>query len=367
MGKTPSNTHVKSIPEQYDAKLSLYSEFTTKIEQLIADILRQNRVNIHSVTSRVKDRVSLAKKLNRPDSKYQDLSEVTDVTGIRITTFFCDDVDRVAEIIEREFQIDQSNSIDKRAVLDPDRFGYLSLHHVVSLSSERCQLVEYQRFGELRCEIQTRSILQHAWAEIEHDLGYKSAASVPNEIRRRFSRLAGLLELADQEFAAIRDELSEYEDTVDEKIRSEPHAVDINKASIQSYIARSEIVKRLDRFIANCNQGSVNQKYRDERPETGIERLAVCGIHSIAALDNALLNNEKLIMAFAEHWLARTKTQMSFAPGVSILYLMFLLVSSTQDTKKINDFLQVAPFKGRSDELVNRLLQTYRAMQTAVG
>jgi ppGpp synthetase/RelA/SpoT-type nucleotidyltranferase len=52
-----------------------------------------------------------------------------------------DDVDKVAKLMEQEFQVDYENSVDKRALLDPDRFGYLSLHHVVSLSPERCRLV----------------------------------------------------------------------------------------------------------------------------------------------------------------------------------------------------------------------------------
>jgi putative GTP pyrophosphokinase len=81
----------------------------------------------------------------------------------------------VAELIEREFVIDRDNTVDKRKQLDPDRFGYLSLHHIVQLGPTRSQLVEYSSFGGIKAEIQTRSILQHSWAEVEHDLGYKSS------------------------------------------------------------------------------------------------------------------------------------------------------------------------------------------------
>ena len=98
---------------------------------------------------------------------------MTDITGVRVITYFADQVDEIAKVMEGEFNIDIKNSIDKRDILDPDRFGYLSLHYViVSLSSARCALAEYRSFSELKAEVQVRSILQHAWAEIEHDLGY---------------------------------------------------------------------------------------------------------------------------------------------------------------------------------------------------
>jgi putative GTP pyrophosphokinase len=50
-----------------------------------------------------------------------------------VITYYSSDVDRVADIVRREFSVDRENSIDKRAVLDPDRFGYLSLYYVVSI------------------------------------------------------------------------------------------------------------------------------------------------------------------------------------------------------------------------------------------
>jgi putative GTP pyrophosphokinase len=57
--------------------------------------------------------------------------------------------------------------------------------------------------------VQIRTVLQHAWAEFEHDIRYKG--TVPEEhahdLDRRFTLAAGLIELADREFSAIRDRL----------------------------------------------------------------------------------------------------------------------------------------------------------------
>ena len=117
----------EKILEQYDHDYHLYSAFTEKTRDLIIEILRENDIHVHSVTYRVKDRDSLAKKTSGPDSHYSDLHDITDIAGIRITTYFEDDVDKVSQLIEEQFTVDHENSVDKRALLDPDRFGYLSL------------------------------------------------------------------------------------------------------------------------------------------------------------------------------------------------------------------------------------------------
>ena len=85
------------------------------------------------------------------------------------------------------------------------RFGYASRHLLVSRADG-----EPTAYDPLFCaSIQLRTVLQHAWAEFEHDIRYKG--TVPPEqvpdLDRRFTLAAGLLELADREFGAIRDRL----------------------------------------------------------------------------------------------------------------------------------------------------------------
>ena len=103
-----------------------------------------------------------------------------------------------------EFRIVERS--DKGAeLIQDDRFGYQSIHYLVKFTSLRSRLPEYEPFANAIAEIQIRTILQHAWAEIEHDIQYKSASVIPTEIRRRFMALAGMLELADREFQAIQN------------------------------------------------------------------------------------------------------------------------------------------------------------------
>jgi len=175
---------MEEILAQYDGNRKLYLEFCQTLERLLGQLVRDADIKVHSITHRLKARDSLKRKLSPRESRYEALQSVTDIMGVRITTYFSDEVDKIASVIEREFVVDPENSINKRAMLDPDRFGYLSLHYVVSLNPTRLGLREYSRFSGCKAEIQIRSILQHAWAEIEHDLGYKTIHAIPSEIRR---------------------------------------------------------------------------------------------------------------------------------------------------------------------------------------
>lgn len=349
-----------SILKQYDKELALYTLFTRKVRSLIEEILAEHGVHVHSITDRVKDRESLAKKLERPDSHYSTLSDVTDVAGIRITTYFEDDVEAVARLIEKEFVVDPNNSVDKRKLLDPDRFGYLSLHHVVNITTDRCRLIEYRRFPNLNAEIQTRSILQHAWAEIEHDLGYKSSQEVPQAIRRRFSRLAGMLELADQEFTDIRKALNRYESEVPTQIREEPQLVAIDKASLTAFVSNSIVLKTIDSDIAKACGAQIQM--RENFLARHVERLAHFSIRTIGDLETVLTETANDIVKFASHWLKESEYERLHA-GISILYLGYVLIAR-RDRDSIRDYLNQFHIGQASEResLIERIQETHEAI-----
>ena len=144
---------------------SNHIDFKAKLEILIRDLLKSNGVKEHQITCRVNDIDKLEEKVKRKKEKYSKLSDITDLIGLRIITYYEDDVDLIADILKKEFIIDDINSIDKR-VLENDKFGYRSLHYVVNLNKTRSGLTEYKKYKSLKAEIQIRSILQHAWAEI---------------------------------------------------------------------------------------------------------------------------------------------------------------------------------------------------------
>ena len=162
---------ISDLLVDFDDSWPLYNELTKSLEILVPELLSRHDIPVHSIEARTKEREKFEEKINVPESRYAALGDITDISGVRIITYFLNDVDRASEIIKNEFEIDWENSVDKGAQLAPDRFGYLSRHYVAKLPESRLRLTEYKQFGDCKFEVQIRTILQHAWAEIEHDLG----------------------------------------------------------------------------------------------------------------------------------------------------------------------------------------------------
>jgi putative GTP pyrophosphokinase len=193
--------------------------------------------------------------------KYPDpLKEVTDLAGIRVITFFPRTVAQVDAVVSREFEIMEKS--DKSAALVREgRFGYQSVHYLVRLSERRRSLPEYSRFSSHVVEIQVRTILQHAWAEIEHDIQYKSVAIIPDLIRRRFMSLAGMLEIADREFQGIQDDDEDLRKTARASVREgRLEDVEITPDALKTYLdARLGADGRMSEFSYQFTAGVLRQ------------------------------------------------------------------------------------------------------------
>ena len=205
-------SHRKTAVERYAKRRQLYDDFSQEIKSILTEAIESRGLKINEIQSRAKDEKSFGKKAATPseqnpdEPKYKNpLSDITDLAGVRVITFFPRTVDEISQLIQEEFvvieQVDHTASAERE-----ERLGYLSVHYVVRLGANRSNLSEYKKFVGLTAEIQVRTVLQHAWAEIEHDIRYKSASTIPRAISRRFMALAGLLEIADREFEAIQTE-----------------------------------------------------------------------------------------------------------------------------------------------------------------
>jgi putative GTP pyrophosphokinase len=323
-----------NILSEYDKKGSLYETLSRKISALLEGLIRDEGLYVHSIHHRVKERDSLFRKLNKPDTSFKKLGDLTDIAGVRVITYYSSDVDRVADIVRRKFSVDSEHSIDKRALLDPDRFGYRSLHYVVRLSKSYAKLTEYKPLVCLKAEIQIRSILQHAWAEIEHDLGYKSKYAIPIRMRRRFSQLSGLLELADYEFDGLRKNLSDYSEEI---ASAQDSDISIDKISLAYFIQRSGLVRIMDEEIQS--QTGLELVFEEWFAESLVDKLFFVGVSELSELEAGLRHQSEVISRFAiEH--LRGRTYFRIHRGVSVYYFCTGLLAESGDENRLLGYLE---------------------------
>jgi len=354
---------VFGILEEYDNKCDHYQDFIETTKDLIGDLLLQHDIQYFFIQDRLKSGASLADKLVRKEFKYEQLEDITDICGIRIITYFSDTVDSVAKIIRKEFDIDEDNSVDKRALLAPDRFGYLSLQYVAKLSKSRLRLTEHQRFSDCQIEIQIQSLLQHAWAEIQHNLGYKAEISVPGKIQRRFSQLAGLLELADDEFVRINSTLAKYKASLPRSISKSPKTVPIDRASLLAYIETSSVLKNIENRI----QSSKNITLKEPgNIDSIIERCTYVGYSSIYDIDSALIKFGSLVSHIADNLVQPDEDNEEgfYSAGLSLFYLPYAQIASDRPVEDIRKFFDIF-WGGDSDEedknsFAERLIDWYK-------
>lgn len=185
---------------------------------LVTGLLDEAGINYLSITARTKSVESFAAKTDRrtADGRQlysEPLVEITDLIGLRVITYLREDVDTVANLLAEEMRLLDDRDMGQETARE-GRWGYASRHLLVGVEGV-----------QQPASIQVRTVLQHAWAEFEHEIRYKGsipAAHAP-DLNRRFTLAAGLLELADREFSAVRDRLrNSTPDTSAPEITSDP-------------------------------------------------------------------------------------------------------------------------------------------------
>ena len=240
--------HSEMLLEEYRNALPVFEKMQVKVTRILREALERNGLVVTAIETRIKTEESLAGKLALKGAKYTTLSDITDILGARIITFYTDDVDRIAAIAEQLFEVDWANSVDKRKLHQLDSFGYNSLHYI-------CRLPGYN----FRFELQLRTTLQHAWAAINHDNGYKTGVEIPREYLRRMNRLAGMLEMADDEFSRIRTEINDYRRRVQQLVQNgQLDEVQLDGDAFRSYL-QAKPFEILNRRIAAINQAEIQE------------------------------------------------------------------------------------------------------------
>lgn len=328
------NSRKSDILTEYDNERSNYILLADVVSKLLREIVVKSNIQTLTIEHRIKNKDSLSGKLELKGEKYKGLSDITDILGARVVCIFADDVDRFARHIEENFSIDNENSVDKREQLDPNSFGYLSLHYICSLPNDK-------QYPEAICgkkfEIQLRSALQHTWSAIYHDMGYKSEFDVPKQIVRDYSRLAGLLELADEKFVYIRDYMSNYSIEVKQKIANDQgDYLKIDIVTLREYMYRNKNMLALLKELASICDSEIDFT----NPERYIRQLAWLGKSTLGDLRQMLEKNHDVAIHLAKRALEGTELDiLSSTVGLRFLCQAELLQENYSEDRVIEFLL----------------------------
>lgn len=250
-------------------------------------MLAHDGIETAQIEARCKAVQSFTDKIVRKGEKYNNpIADITDLVGLRVIVYYPDDVDRVGKVIAREFDVDADNSLRRGVDSDPDRFGYRSDHYVVRLGQARRELSEWEQFAALRSEIQVRTVMQHAWAAVDHKIRYKGD-ELPTDLRRRLYRLSALLETADEQFAALRAASEEVRVAYRSSLAQGDFDLGLDALSLQAYLSQSKVMRRW--VDAAVDLGYQREDEADADLHLTLEALLAAGIVTVAALDEFVL------------------------------------------------------------------------------
>jgi hypothetical protein len=277
--------------------------------------------------------------------------ELRDILGFRAICYFSSNVDIVAEKIANYFRVDWSRSKDKRKLIDARSFGYLSIHFICALPEENGE------FSDLWFEIQIRTILQHSWAEIEHDLGYKAEIEVPRDIRRSFSRAASLLETTDIIFSQIKQDLEEYKSKVKQSIENDSlNEVFFDGYTLSEFTDHNNVYRSLLDEIAAITGAHITEG--QGRTENLLLQMDFLKIYSFSDMIKVIEEEHDLIMRLAREFLHGSDLD-ELSSTVAYYYIFRAkLIDSGWDREKIRSYYALTmKDENRIENSVNRIMK----------
>lgn len=190
-----------SIQDEYKER---YEKYLLSLARALEDHVRDNLQGvprIDRITARAKtvnSFVGKAEKVVDGVKKYPDpLNEIQDQIGVRIVTFYLDDVVGVEKDVEGYYRKIESKYVEPES---DSEFGYFGKHFILlipdDLIDDGIDVNKVPKYFEL----QIKTLFQHAWGEAEHDLGYKPGTALSSDIKRKIAFTAAQAWGADQIF-----------------------------------------------------------------------------------------------------------------------------------------------------------------------
>ncbi len=198
--KDATDEELSKMRKLYFQQYSKYERLGMNLKQALEGFLEEAGISFLAVNYRVKSLESFMEKIGRKHYA-NPFDQTEDMCGLRVVCYFQSDIEKIKKLICSELTIVES--FDKSDHMSPTQFGYRSSHFIVKIRKDWLKAPNYRGLQNLKAEIQVRTILMHSWAEIEHKLAYKKKEHIPDQFRRKFSRLSAKLEEADEQFEEL--------------------------------------------------------------------------------------------------------------------------------------------------------------------
>ena len=225
-----------SIIQTFKEIRTKYDKLGLNISQALELLLKEENIPYLSINYRTKDVDSFVGKIQRKSYK-NPFEDIEDICGLRIVCYYQSDIEKIKQIIQKEFEI--LNNENKVESLDFDQFGYRSFHFILKIKKEWLKTPNYRGLENLKAELQIRTILMHAWAEIEHKLAYKTKSQIPKEFRRKLSRISAKLEESDEQFEELKNEIESNKTNIIESAKESKifySNLEFNLDSLQAFL-----------------------------------------------------------------------------------------------------------------------------------
>ncbi len=200
---------IDEIGISYVEKLSLYEEYTSRIRNLVQDLVEREDIELCNIKGWAKAPADFIKSFSSRDMGHDGLEAVADLVTIRVLLRFPEDVYKVEDIIRSEFEVDLSRSTPTSSLEDPFRFGYPAVVYALSLSESRASLREWRKYRGLNFRLELRTMIQEAWATISPRVNMSVDAVSEKKLKRKLVRIAALLEEADEGFLSLWGEVKD--------------------------------------------------------------------------------------------------------------------------------------------------------------
>ena len=249
----------KIISDSSPDQNRLRDEYTQFIEirQLIVNDLKERMEQTLSaldsnpvVSGRIKNFKSYFRKYLRLLKTGEKTPKITDLLGVRIICPFIEDLSASEELIRNNFEIVET---ERKGHYTFKEFGYESTHILIKIP--RSIIEERGDPGTDIAEIQVRTILQDAWAEVEHEIVYKTEFSPFDEpMKRKLAAVNASLSLADIIFQEIRSYQRKYTKEIEKRRESFYQKIE---ESTDEFLFTED-------FIENENPGIYEKDFLDE-------------------------------------------------------------------------------------------------------